>query len=603
MKHAQKKEKKTPAVKVSQLLQQPIVNAESFQFKDKRPESAIQRNIQSLADETTMYHSSAKLKTIQKKPNTTGMPDKLKSGVEHLSGMDMSDVKVHYNSSHPAQLNAHAYAQGTNIHIAPEQEKYLGHEAWHVVQQKQGRVKPTLQMKRGVAINDDKGLEREADVMGEKALSIVQSKLNRAKHTKDVTQRQVIQRVFSEAQKIELKALTEAPTAPDEKLRKRAQELLVKEADDEERLQVRLLISKFSIVKEKKKDVKAEVPNSKEQERKGVGRVEKSWDWNEDKRDVAVLLHGAQSVLMQRAFQIGQKAEQSAHLAPDPIENILVETTKVPVVSYHTGELAGLGLWTGLLKNLKSSDGKPRIHVICIETIDGKKINIRISEHTSHSSKAPDYFVHDSRAELYMHSASGIQQASPAHNPKLEEQLSAHGDSLTVSYASFAKKIALMKAMNTITDAKIAEWMLMIIMSPSIATAVITRELPKIKAHEISMMYELVATWMLAEPARHQSSMISGIIELENIEGGRKTFDQALSSVGHPMSHIGSEAHGRQAELDEQNVSSGKAKPAPQSQVGIKQKKQLDDTYGSHKKKELIELIEFYTTTVVKSLM
>ena len=42
------------------------------------------------------------------------------------------------------------------------QEAHLPHEAWHVVQQKQGRVKPTLQMK-GAAINDDGALEREAD--------------------------------------------------------------------------------------------------------------------------------------------------------------------------------------------------------------------------------------------------------------------------------------------------------------------------------------------------------------------------------------------------------------------------------------------------------
>jgi hypothetical protein len=37
------------------------------------------------------------------------------------------------------------------------------------VQQKQGRVKPTIQA-RGVTINDDEGLEREADVMGARAL-------------------------------------------------------------------------------------------------------------------------------------------------------------------------------------------------------------------------------------------------------------------------------------------------------------------------------------------------------------------------------------------------------------------------------------------------
>ncbi len=102
--------------------------------------------------------------------NQTGLPDRLKTGIEHLSGYSMDDVKVHYNSSKPAGLNAHAYAQGTDIHLAPGQEKHLAHEAWHVVQQKQGRVKPTMQMKGNLNVNDDKSLEREADVMGAKAL-------------------------------------------------------------------------------------------------------------------------------------------------------------------------------------------------------------------------------------------------------------------------------------------------------------------------------------------------------------------------------------------------------------------------------------------------
>lgn len=102
---------------------------------------------------------------------TTGLPDNVKAGIESLSGYAMDDVKVHYNSSKPAQLNAHAYAQGSNIHIASGQEKHLAHEAWHVVQQKQGRVKPTVQMKTGLSINDDAGLEKEADVMGAKALA------------------------------------------------------------------------------------------------------------------------------------------------------------------------------------------------------------------------------------------------------------------------------------------------------------------------------------------------------------------------------------------------------------------------------------------------
>jgi hypothetical protein len=109
--------------------------------------------------------------TTQLQANNTGMPDSLKSGVENLSGMDMSDVKVHYNSSKPAQLSALAYAQGNDIHVGPGQEKHLPHEAWHVVQQRQGRVQPTMQMKESVPVNDDPGLEHEADVMGAKAVN------------------------------------------------------------------------------------------------------------------------------------------------------------------------------------------------------------------------------------------------------------------------------------------------------------------------------------------------------------------------------------------------------------------------------------------------
>ena len=81
-----------------------------------------------------------KFATVQKQEakaeNKTGLPDNLKSGIENLSGVDISDVNVHYNSDKPAQLNAHAYAQGTDIHVAPGQEKHLAHEAWHTVQQK-----------------------------------------------------------------------------------------------------------------------------------------------------------------------------------------------------------------------------------------------------------------------------------------------------------------------------------------------------------------------------------------------------------------------------------------------------------------------------------
>ena len=101
--------------------------------------------------------------------NRTGLPDNLKTGIENLSGYSMDDVKVHYNSSKPAQLQALAYTQGTDIHVAPGQEKHLPHEAWHVVQQKQGRVQPTMQL-QSVNVNDNERLEKEADKMGQNCL-------------------------------------------------------------------------------------------------------------------------------------------------------------------------------------------------------------------------------------------------------------------------------------------------------------------------------------------------------------------------------------------------------------------------------------------------
>jgi hypothetical protein len=146
--------------------------------------------------------SAPSFPTIQLK-NTTGLPDNVKSNTEKLSGVSLSDVHVHYNSDKPAQLHAHAYAQGTDIHVAPGQEKHVPHEAWHVVQQKQGRVQATTQMKGKVPVNDDAGLEKEADVMGAKAVQMasmeeeepVQQKQVHTDHKiSPVFQRVVIQR-------------------------------------------------------------------------------------------------------------------------------------------------------------------------------------------------------------------------------------------------------------------------------------------------------------------------------------------------------------------------------------------------------------------------
>lgn len=117
------------------------------------------------------------------KTTNNGLPHQLQKGIESLSGYSMGDVKVHYNSPKPAQLQAHAYAQGTDIHLSSGQEKHLPHEAWHVVQQKQGRVKPSYQLKTKAPINDDSHLEKEADEMGAKALQANKQKPLQLKRT------------------------------------------------------------------------------------------------------------------------------------------------------------------------------------------------------------------------------------------------------------------------------------------------------------------------------------------------------------------------------------------------------------------------------------
>lgn len=94
--------------------------------------------------------------------NQAGIPESLKEKVERKSGMSLDGVQVHYQAKEPALVQAYAYTQGMDVYLGPGQEHHLGHELGHVVQQMQGRVKPTKTV-RGMPLNDDVALEREAD--------------------------------------------------------------------------------------------------------------------------------------------------------------------------------------------------------------------------------------------------------------------------------------------------------------------------------------------------------------------------------------------------------------------------------------------------------
>ncbi len=112
----------------------------------------------------------------RKVENNTGIPDDVKQRMEDSFGTDFSSVRVHPDSAKAPEVGALAYTQGTDIHFAPGQfkpdtsagQQLLGHELTHVVQQAEGRVQPTTEI-GGIPVNDNEGLEHEADVLGAKA--------------------------------------------------------------------------------------------------------------------------------------------------------------------------------------------------------------------------------------------------------------------------------------------------------------------------------------------------------------------------------------------------------------------------------------------------
>lgn len=103
------------------------------------------------------------------------LPTAARAQMEAAFGVDFSAIRIHEDGA-ADDVDAHAYAQGTDIHFAPgrfdpnssEGLALLGHELTHVVQQSQGRVQATLQTK-SASINDDSALEREADALGSAA--------------------------------------------------------------------------------------------------------------------------------------------------------------------------------------------------------------------------------------------------------------------------------------------------------------------------------------------------------------------------------------------------------------------------------------------------
>ncbi len=150
-----------------ELMQGKFVSVQRVEEEEELLQGKFE-SVQRIEEEELMQ---GKFEPLQKQINNTGLPDNLKSGMEQLSGQSLDHVKVHYNSSKPAAVQAHAYAQGSEIHLASGRDKHLPHELGHVVQQMEGRVRPTASV-AGLAVNDNPELENEATRLGDKAMQM-----------------------------------------------------------------------------------------------------------------------------------------------------------------------------------------------------------------------------------------------------------------------------------------------------------------------------------------------------------------------------------------------------------------------------------------------
>ncbi len=106
------------------------------------------------------------------------LPDEVQARASNIFSTNFDSVNILENSQMAQKMGAQAFTQGNNVHFAPgkynpkskEGMELIGHELAHIVQQRNGKVKPTG-VENGNAVNTDKGLEKEADEMGKKVAS------------------------------------------------------------------------------------------------------------------------------------------------------------------------------------------------------------------------------------------------------------------------------------------------------------------------------------------------------------------------------------------------------------------------------------------------
>ncbi|MFM7203437.1 MAG: DUF4157 domain-containing protein [Myxococcota bacterium] len=147
------------------------------QTEQSLPELLSDAVVQQKATVEAPHSEPASAATRHQDSRSSGNPlqDSVRDKMEGAFGADFSSVRVHTDGQADA-IGAQAFTQGDDIHFgqgqyAPENssgQELLGHELTHVLQQRAGRVSTTTQA-RGLELNDDAGLEKEADLLGAQA--------------------------------------------------------------------------------------------------------------------------------------------------------------------------------------------------------------------------------------------------------------------------------------------------------------------------------------------------------------------------------------------------------------------------------------------------
>lgn len=171
-----------------------VVSVNQNQEQQTQQNGYIQDQSQQGLDEAAW---AAKIQGSEQKPNTTGIPNKLKKKIEQESGFDLSKVRVHYNSDEPMKVGALAYTKGLDIYIGTGNEKYLEHELRHVVQQMKGEAKATETI-NGKKVDSSDKMEKEANTNTTPSAPI--ENLQESTPSGDVIQRQAITKEAAQAQ-------------------------------------------------------------------------------------------------------------------------------------------------------------------------------------------------------------------------------------------------------------------------------------------------------------------------------------------------------------------------------------------------------------------